>query len=82
MASYPSDKQSRLEYWKRQIKYAEDQMEPLWQASDVLQKQYLNEATTEREKRQEQEGDREEHISRIKANLIFCLLYTSPSPRD
>lgn len=71
MASYPSDKQSRLEYWKRQIKYAEEQMEPLWQASDVLQKQYLNEATTEREKRQEQEGDREEHISRIKANLIF-----------
>mgnify|MGYP003644173176 CR=1 FL=1 len=70
MASYPSDKQSRLEYWRRQIEYAEEQMRPLWDASDILQKQYLNEATTEREKMQEQ-GDREDHVSRIKANLIF-----------
>jgi len=71
MASYPKGEESRIEYWRRQIQYAEELMDPLWQASDILHKQYINEATTEREKREEQEDERENHISRVKANLIF-----------
>jgi hypothetical protein len=71
MSSYPKGSESRIEYWRRQIQYAEELMEPLWEASDVLHKQYVNQATTEREKREEQEEERENHVSRIKANLIF-----------
>jgi hypothetical protein len=47
-------------------------MDPLWRVSDVLEKMYINEAASEREEFKDDEvPDRNQHIARIKSNLIF-----------
>jgi hypothetical protein len=70
--AYPSDELERLEYWRRQIKYAEDLMEPIWRVSETLEKMYINEASSDSERLLEDlNAEDSEHLARIKTNLIF-----------
>ena len=69
MAAYPTAGKDRVAYWTRRIDHVAQRLKPVFDASNVLVKQYYNESTTQRE--DENSLDGEGHTSRIKANLIF-----------
>ena len=71
MATYPSTQKARIAYWQRQIDYATQKLKPVFDASDVLIKQYENESSTSREANSESLNFQEGHVSRTKTNLIF-----------
>jgi hypothetical protein len=67
MATYPSGGRERVEFWQQRINHAAERMKPYFAASDILVKQYANEATTDRERDYAQDPQ----SSRVKASLIF-----------
>ena len=71
MATYPSTQKARIAYWQRQIDYATQKLKPVFDASDVLIKQYENQSSTAREANSESLNFQEGHVSRTKSNLIF-----------
>ena len=69
---YPLTEADRVAYWVNQVTYARTRVKPLFDACDVLAKQYYNEASTEREQDASEGGaTAEEHIRRTKSNIIF-----------
>ena len=69
MATYPAGGKDRVAFWTRRIDHVAARLKPVFDASNLLVKQYYNEPTTQRES--ENSLDQEDHTSRIKANLIF-----------
>jgi len=67
---YPDTEEERVAYWQNQIAYSQQKAKPLFEACEVLQKQYYNEASTDREATEGDDYD-EEHIRRTKSGLIF-----------
>jgi len=71
--AYPRKSVDRAKYWLNLIKYSQQKSKPLFDACDVLVKQYFNEASTEREYSAGSGGGSgdEEHVRRIKAGIIY-----------
>jgi len=67
---YPETEEDRVRYWQNQIAYSQKKAKPLFDACKILQNQYFNQATTDREETEGEEFD-EEHIRRTKSGLIF-----------
>ena len=67
---YPDTEEERVAYWQNQIAYSQQKAKPLFEACEVLQKQYYNEASTDREATEGDDYD-EDHIKRTKSGLIF-----------
>ena len=67
---YPETEEERVKYWQGQIAYSQKKARPMFDACKILQRQYFNEATTDREETEGEEFD-EEHIRRTKSGLIF-----------
>tara|TARA_Y100001973_G_C5207628_1_gene342788 strand:- start:5162 stop:7384 length:2223 start_codon:yes stop_codon:yes gene_type:complete len=67
---YPELEEDRVAYWQNQIAYSQQKAKPLFDACDVLQKQYYNEASTDREATEGEDYD-EDHVRRTKSGLIF-----------
>ena len=67
---YPETEEERVAYWQNQIAYSQQKAKPLFEACEVLQKQYYNEASTDREATEGDDYD-EDHIRRTKSGLIF-----------
>ena len=51
---YPETEEDRVRYWQNQIAYSQQKAKPLFDACKILQNQYFNQATTDRE---ETEGE-------------------------
>jgi hypothetical protein len=67
---YPETEDERVAYWQNQIAYSQQKARPLFEACEVLQKQYYGEASTDREATEGDDYD-EDHIRRTKSGLIF-----------
>jgi len=67
---YPETEEERVKYWQGQIAYSQKKARPMFDACKVLQRQYFNESTTDREETEGEEFS-EEHIRRTKSGLIF-----------
>lgn len=70
--AYPRTEKARVLYWQNQIGFTQKKVGPLFEACKILQQQYFNNASTEREASTgDQGGGDEEHIRRTKAGIIF-----------
>jgi len=67
---YPETEDERVAYWQNQIAYSQQKARPMFEACEVLQKQYYGEASTDREATEGDDYD-EDHIRRTKSGLIF-----------
>jgi hypothetical protein len=67
---YPEDEEKRLQYWNRQIAYAEKYYEPYFKAGDVLLRIFNNVAANFRE--QAADSLLPDNISRIKAGIVYA----------
>ena len=68
---YGSTDDQKIAYWTRQLDYSHAQLKPVFDAADVLIRQYENEPSSSRERHQEDQQGLESHLSRVKANLVF-----------
>ena len=70
--AYPKRKADRVAWWENQVRFSRSQVKPLFDACNVLVKQYFNEATTAREEgASDGGGGDEEHVRRTKSGLIY-----------
>lgn len=75
---YPRKEEDRVQYWSDQLQFTKRKIKPLFDACEVLVKQYYNEPSTERESNY---GDltEEEHVQRTKSNIVFGFIDQSLS---
>lgn len=67
--AYPVEDSDRVQFWTNQIAFARTRVKPLFDACEVLIRQYFNEASTTREA--SARVDLEEQVRRTKAGLIY-----------
>lgn len=70
--AYPRAKEDQARFWLNQISVARKKIQPLFEACSTLQKQYYNEASTEREATTTSLGNTgDEHVRRTKSGIVY-----------
>jgi hypothetical protein len=70
---YPTDVKERVRFWLGQIAHSRAQVAPLFDACDILAKQFFNEATTDREEN-ESPYTSEDHVRRTKSGIVYAFI--------
>lgn len=70
--SYPKREEDQVLWWQTQIEYSRRRMKPLFEASRVLERQYYNDPSSERESSLAGDGlSGDQHLRRVRSSLVF-----------
>ncbi len=69
--AYPRKESEQVAWWTNQVTYARRRMKPLFDASNILVRQFYGETAGQREEDREATESSDRHLARVKSGLVY-----------